>query len=146
MITNFKDPENRYLSNFHLVDIEYDGAVYPSSEHAYMSAKSNDAGWKEFCQDRKNSCGVVKKQSYSITLVENWDQLKFKVMYDVLKLKFVKGSLLADKLLSTGNQNLQEGNWHNDRIWGVDLKTNPNIGENHLGRTLMRIRDELRNG
>lgn len=142
MIAHFKDPEYRFLSNFYLVDVEYEGVVYPSSEHAYMSAKSNDAGWKEFCADRNNSCGVVKKNSYTVTLVENWDQVKFRVMYDVLRIKFGKDPLKG-MLLATGNQNLQEGNWHNDRIWGVDLKTNPNVGENHLGRTLMKIRDEI---
>lgn len=28
------------------------------------------------------------------------------------------------------------------KYWGVDIKQNPNIGENHLGRLIMKIRGE----
>jgi len=46
-------------------------------------------------------------------------------------------------LKETGNQNIQEGNYWGDDYWGVDLKQNPNVGENHLGRLIMKIREEL---
>ena len=49
---------------------------------------------------------------------------------------------LAQKLIEmTGNSTLIEGNWWNDRFWGVDSKTG--IGENHLGKLLMELRAEL---
>jgi predicted NAD-dependent protein-ADP-ribosyltransferase YbiA (DUF1768 family) len=31
--------ENRWLSNYHLIDIEYEGVIYPSTEHAFQAAK-----------------------------------------------------------------------------------------------------------
>lgn len=47
---------------------------------------------------------------------------------------------LRSQLLSTGTAELVEGNWWNDRYWGVCNGR----GENHLGKILMRIREELK--
>jgi ribA/ribD-fused uncharacterized protein len=153
MIVHFKDITNAYLSNFYIVDVEYLDVVYPSSEHAYMSAKSDEIVvideqeilWKEFCKRRDVRPSKVKGQSRYLTLPENWNEIKIDVMYNVLVNKF-KNESLRKRLLSTGNQNIQEGNWHSDVFWGVDLKSTPNVGENHLGRLLMRVRDEIRRG
>ena len=42
----------------------------------------------------------------------------------------------------TGELVLEEGNTWHDTFWGVDAKTGE--GLNHLGRILMKVRDELR--
>lgn len=138
MIHEFKG-EYKWLSNFEPVKITIDGVDFPSVEHAYMSFKSNDPEWKKFCSSESNSAGMVKKKSREIKLVDNWDSLKFSVMQMCLEKKFEQEPFKS-KLIATGNQNLVEGNWHGDKIWGVDLKSNPNIGENHLGRMIMSIR------
>lgn len=143
MITTFKTKETEFLSNFYPVEINYRGAIYASVEHAYMSAKSDDPVWKVFCQNKANKAGDVKRESKKIKLVPEWDKIKFQVMLSCLRAKFQNPKLQA-MLLSTGDQNLQEGNTWGDRIWGVDLKVNPNIGENHLGRLLMKVREEIR--
>lgn len=153
MIAHFKSIEHRFLSNFYVIDVEFRGVVYPSSEHAYMSAKSDETveidgskyPWKYFCANPKVTPSKVKGESRFVTLVENWDQIKVQVMYECLVSKFSKEPLRS-RLLETGLQNIQEGNWHGDRFWGVDLRENPNIGENNLGRLLMLIRDELGRG
>lgn len=153
MIPHFKTEQHRYLSNFYLVDVEYLGIIYPSSEHAYMSAKSNEEvvidgktyNWKYFCQKRDTRPGRIKGESKFLTLPDNWDTIKVQVMYDCLVSKF-SNPQLRGWLLATGHQNIQEGNWHHDTFWGVDLRVNPNIGENNLGRLLMRVRDEIRKG
>jgi hypothetical protein len=33
-----------------------------------------------------------------------------------------------DLLLNTGNEYIQKGNWWNDRFLGVDLKSDPPVG------------------
>ncbi len=152
MIPHFKTKEHEFLSNFHLVDVEYEGDIYPSVEHAYMAAKSDDTirhngrdrTWKSVCADPMVTAGEVKRLSREVNLIPNWDVIKFQVMYLCLKSKFSKDPLKG-MLLATDDQNLQEGNWWSDRVWGVDLKVNPNIGENHLGRLLMKVRDEIKN-
>ncbi len=61
-----------------------------------------------------------------------------KIVYE----KFVQNPTLAQDLLDTGNKTLKEGNYWRDLYWGVDLKTGE--GENHLGKTLMQLRDYFR--
>lgn len=48
MIREFQK-EYRWLSNFAPVAVRYKGITYPSVEHAYMSAKSEEKSWKKFC-------------------------------------------------------------------------------------------------
>jgi predicted NAD-dependent protein-ADP-ribosyltransferase YbiA (DUF1768 family) len=59
----------------------------------------------------------------------------------LLRQKFTDPGLRA-RLLATGTALLREGNWWRDTFWGVDQRTG--AGQNHLGRLLMEIRDELR--
>ena len=51
MIKEFQG-EYRFLSNFAKVDITIDGLTYRSVEHAYISQKSDDIEWKNFCKIR----------------------------------------------------------------------------------------------
>lgn len=139
MINDFHAPGCRFLSNFYKCTIPYGRFVYESSECAYMSAKREDMKWKEFCST--NSSAEVKKKSRSIKLVSNWDQIKIRVMFDVLRIKFAIPEL-RDKLLATGDQELIEGNDWGDTFWGVDKNTG--VGRNFLGRILMQIRQEIR--
>lgn len=143
MILKFRD-EYHFLSNFVSVDIVYDGALYPSVEHAYQSAKSNDLNWKKFCRNPLITASEVKTKSYEISnKIENWHSIKLEVMELCLIQKFSKEPF-RNQLLATGNENIQEGNWWNDTFWGIDLTVDPNIGENHLGRLLMKIRDDIK--
>lgn len=141
MINHFRD-EYSWLSNMQLVDIKLRGRVFPSVEHAYCSEKNNDAEWKDMCADRDLSSAGVKKMSKEIKLRDDWDDVKLLVMEHCLKLKFNQEPFRT-KLIETGNQNIVEGNYWNDLFWGVDIKVTPNIGENHLGRLIMKIRNNL---
>lgn len=62
-------------------------------------------------------------------------------MYEICKAKFTQNEDLKAKLLATGNDILEEGNTWGDRVWG----TVNGVGENRLGKILMRVREELRN-
>ena len=61
-------------------------------------------------------------------------------MYQIVKCKFEQNEDLKIKLLNTGNSELIEGNTWGDKIWG---KVN-GVGQNNLGKILMRIRKELK--
>lgn len=142
MVTEFRG-DYYFLSNFYLTPVFYKDLWYPSSEHAYMSEKCDDLNWKSYCCNPNISPADVKRESKHVKLIDFWNLKKFEVMENVVRCKF-ENTELAIKLLNTGDQNLQEGNWWGDRTWGVDLKVNPNIGENHLGRILMKIRSEIK--
>lgn len=141
MIKEFKE-EYSWLSNFHPVIITLDGIEYASVEHAYMSAKSIDYYWKLYCQIEE-SPGKVKKESRFIQLIENWEDIKVSVMAECLKQKFNQEPFKS-LLLSTGEEELQEGNVWGDTFWGVDLRTG--VGANTLGFLIMQIRETLKQG
>lgn len=140
MIEQFKN-EYHWLSNFEPVAIRVNNIIYPSVEHAYMSAKSNDRKWKEFCSNSTVSAKQVKVRSRRVKLIKNWDIVKIDIMKDCLRQKF-NNPAFKERLIDTGNQLIQEGNTWNDTFWGVCLYTGK--GKNMLGKLIMEIRDELK--
>lgn len=140
MIEHFESEEHAWLSNFELVDIEYKGAIYPSVEHAYQSAKSDDPAWKLKCQDRNIKPGKIKTISKDIPSVDNWVSIRVDVMRECVRKKMVQEPY-RQKLIDTGHVHIQEGNHWYDAFWGV--RTDTGKGQNYLGRIIMDIRDEL---
>jgi len=122
----------------------YKGVLYPSSEHAYVSAKSEDLDFKVGVLNESEP-GGVKKLGRNLEkeggLVENWGEIKLSVMEEILRDKF-SDPHLKNKLLSTEDKILYEGNWWHDDFWGVDDKTGK--GQNNLGKLLMKIRSEFK--
>ncbi|MEZ4941758.1 MAG: NADAR family protein [Saprospiraceae bacterium] len=141
MIWKF-DKAYKWLSNFAPCTIVINGIAYPSVEHAFMSAKSNDVRWYLKCTDASIKPGTIKKMSRGILLLPNWDSIKVSVMRDCLNQKF-RQEPYKTLLIETGDVFIQEGNFWGDTFWGVDLKSK--TGENHLGKLIMAIRDELKN-
>lgn len=138
MISEFQG-EYRWLSNFYPCTIILEGIKYPSVEHAYMSRKSDSELWKDFCSTTI-SPEEVKKASRRISLIPGWEGIRVEVMRECLIQKYSREPLRS-KLVVTGSQILQEGNWWGDRFWGVDIKTG--VGENNLGKLIMEIRERL---
>ncbi len=127
-----------FLSNFYMVDVEFDGFTYPSTEHAYQAAKSLNEKAREAIRNA-DTCGRAKKMGQKVTLRKDWEDVKRSVMLGLLRKKFAHEDLKA-KLLATGTAELVEGNWWGDTYWGVCKGK----GKNWLGRLLMQVRDELK--
>lgn len=143
MITQFRGEYN-WLSNMYKCPVGYGNYTFQSVENAYMFAKNNNCkDWLKFCLE--NPPNICKKESKNIKIREDWEEIKLEVMYKLLLQKF-KQEPFRSKLLATNNENIQEGNFWNDIFWGVDLKQNPNVGENHLGRLIMYIRILIKQG
>ncbi len=139
MIERFEG-EYKWLSNFYPCDIEIGRKIYPTVEHAYMSAKCNDKDWKRTCQDNSISPGKLKKLSSKIKVVDNWNEIKLNIMKEFLIQKFNKEPFKT-LLIQTGDAHIQEGNTWKDKFWGFDIESNE--GENHLGKLIMEIRERL---
>lgn len=140
MINEFQG-DYRFLSNFFMTDVVFEGDHYPSSEHAYMAAKTTDATIRmqiTRCATPKEAKSMGRK----IQLRAGWEGMKQQVMQQILLDKFSRNAVIKQKLLDTGDQQLVEGNWWGDKIWGVCLKTNQ--GKNLLGHTLMNVRALLK--
>lgn len=129
--------EHAFLSNFYPVEVQFDGVVYPTVEHAFQAAKTVDADERDqICQQMKPL--DAKRLGQDVKLRDDWETKKIAVMEDLVLQKFQRPVLRA-RLLATGDAALVEGNTWGDTFWGVS----EGKGANHLGRILMRIREYL---
>lgn len=140
-ITSFTG-EFRFLSNFYLHPVEYEGAVCKSAEHAYQAAKTLDPLEKETVR-RLQKPGQAKRAGRLLTLRKDWDEVKLQVMEEILRRKF-STEPLRSWLLETGDAELIEGNTWGDLFWGAVRRDGRWEGRNYLGKLLMFIREELR--
>lgn len=137
MITSF-DGEYHFLSNFYPSPIQVRKFEFATVEHAFQAWKMTTV---QNAMRVKNtpSPGSAKSLARSLPKRPDWDSIKDDVMYYCCQQKFTQNPHLGTLLLSTGNQELIEGNTWNDCYWGVCR----GVGLNVLGKTLMRIRKEL---
>ncbi len=136
-ITSFSG-KYRFLSNFWPCEIPYDGKVWKSTEHAYQAAKSLDTNIRNKFINITPS--ESKKLGRSIEVREDWEQVKYGVMYNIVLDKFIRNPKLGDLLINTGDKYLEETNYWNDKIWGVCK----GVGTNWLGKILMDVRNEIK--
>lgn len=137
MINRFVD-KYEFLGNFYKCSVIYDGITYQSSEAAFQAQKTKDTEIrKKFALLPPSD---AKRLGREIKLCSDWEDIKVDVMYEICRAKFIQHPELAVRLLATGNEELVEGNNHGDTFWGMVN----GAGENFLGRTLMRIRSEMR--
>jgi ribA/ribD-fused uncharacterized protein len=135
--------EHRFLSNFWLCPVRMpDEITYLSAEHAYQAHKTLDMTARRTVA-AFISPGNAKRYGRNLVLRPNWEQLKDEVMLEVVRRKFRFNEDLMDRLLATGNALLEEGNHWGDRYWGVS-PARSGVGQNKLGKILMRVREELR--
>lgn len=148
MINKFEG-KYEFLSNFYHSEIIYDGILYPTVEHAFQAAKifpftkENEAIRKRI--SKLTTPGKAKYTGRSVHLREDWEDVKDDVMYTCVKEKF-KIPELREKLLQTGDEMLVEGTTWHDNYWG-DCSCPKCVhiqGRNQLGKTLMRVRQEIR--
>ena len=137
MINEFKE-QYYFLSNFYGAPVTWDGITYQNNEAAFQSAKVIDRSVRE--QFATLDPSTAKRKGRQVQLRPDWEQVKYDVMYNICLAKFAQNKDLRDKLLATGNEHLEEGNTWGDRIWG----TVDGQGQNHLGKILMWIREELK--
>ena len=127
-----------FLSNFYPTNVYYEGLMYKNAEAAFQAAKTLDndtrIAFTEFNAIR------AKKEGRKIPLRKDWEEIKFKVMYDIVKDKFSRNKNIKSLLIQTENEYLQEENTWGDRIWG----TCNGYGKNMLGHILMQVRNELK--
>jgi len=127
-----------FLSNFWSVDITVKGKVYPSVEHAFCAAKTLNEDEREKIRLAETP-SKAKQLGKKVTLREDWEDVEIKIMELLVRKKFSQKHM-EKLLLSTGDEELIEGNWWKDTFWGVC----DGVGENHLGKILMKIREEKR--
>jgi ribA/ribD-fused uncharacterized protein len=142
---------NRFLSNFYITPIILDDDIYDSVEHAYQAAKTLEPSERESIRHASTPgeakrLGKPKNKGGIVTLQPDWENVKQRVMYDLVKQKFSTDPLKS-KLMETGDAKLIEGNYWHDNYWGMCCCASSRcitaLHQNNLGLILMRVRNEL---
>ena len=149
------DKDNGYLSNWYISYFEIDGRVYSSTEQFMMYCKAR------LFQDHEIASEIMKTDDLGAIkglgrLVRNfktpiWDICRQLVLEEGLRAKFSQNVELRQQLLATGDTILAECS-KKDKIWGIGIDIDDPKrfdmaswdGESLLGRSLMKIRKELR--
>lgn len=132
----------RFLSNFYAgpAPIRFESRDYPTVEHAYQAAKTMDRDIRKTISYL--TAGQAKRYGGKLALRPGWDDMKIDVMRLLLREKFSHPDM-ARKLQDTAGRELIEGNSWGDSYWGMITTGDHMFGDNHLGKLLMEIREEI---
>ena len=140
--------EFRFLSNFHTQPIVWQGKEYQTTEAAYQADKTDNEDFKEQIR-LASGPGSARKMGQAVPLKKDWDKIKEATMREVVFLKFMSNSELANKLLKTMPYYLIEGTTWHDNFFGICIKKDcekgcsEKKGLNVLGKVLMEVRQAL---
>jgi ribA/ribD-fused uncharacterized protein len=145
-----------FMSNFyHTVFYDENGLEFNCSEQFLMYNKAIlfDSSNSLLLQDILFETSPVKIKKFG-RVVKNfnenvWNEHKYNIMINALRLKFNQNLEIKRKLIETGDKILYEAS-KNDKIWGIGygevsaIDTDPSkYGQNLLGKALMQVRQEL---
>lgn len=149
------DEENGFLSNWFLASFHLNGLEFSSVEQYMMYSKAicfKDTLKAEEIM-KTNDVALIKSLGRSVSNYNDlvWQTKREKVVFDGAMAKFSQNNNLKLLLLNTGDAILAECALK-DRIWGIGLSMkDPNRfdinkwrGENLLGKTLMAVRETLK--
>lgn len=144
----FYEQDFYVLSNFSSFAVEFDGVLYPTSEHAYHAQKFVGgnramAVRRRLIQGMRSAHEAFKyAEAHKAYRRPDWDHAKVGIMRGILRAKAEQHEYVRRKLLATGDRELIEDSWRDD-VWGWG----PNHdGQNMLGKLWMEIRAELEAG
>jgi len=137
-------PKEFYVfDNFSSFQVEYEGILYSTSEHAYQASKFRNTNYQVYCQvrdaksahDAQRIANENKEKRYS-----EWNEIKVEVMKDILRCKVEQHPYVLKKLLETGDREIIEDSWRDSQWgWGENKE-----GENLLGKIWMELREEYK--
>lgn len=117
------------------------GVEYKSVEHAYQASKTLDPQEHEKIRNA-GSPREARNLGRQTVMRPDFDDIKIPLMEYLVRNKFANSPSLTIDLIETHDIELIEGNTWGDKFWGVcDGK-----GQNHLGKILMRVRQEITEG
>jgi hypothetical protein len=139
----FYPPEFGSLDNFSAFQVEYDGYLWATSEHAYQAAKFKNTAPEvvELIKNARSAHDAQKiAQEHKPSRIPNWEELKVEEMRKILRSKIQQHKYVLRKLLQTGDRKIIEDSWR-DAEWGWGKNKD---GQNLLGKLWMELREEFR--
>ena len=116
---------------------------WKTSEHYFQASKFAGTPYFNYVStlpSPRDAFNFSRERNVQKWIHPNWQSIKLTVMRRVLVEKFSQDETLLKILLKTGNAQLVE-HTKNDRFWGDG---GDESGENHLGRLLVLVRDQIR--
>lgn len=134
--------EYGFLSNSSPHPVEIDGRVWQTTEHYFQAQKYAGTSHEEAVFHALTPVAAKRIGSQrDRPLREHWDDLRNVVMFRAVYAKFTQHEDLREALLATGNAILVE-HTPRDAYWGDG---GDGSGQDMLGKTLMIVRELLRN-
>lgn len=128
------------FSNMSAYNVEMDGVLFMTSEHAYQYNKFDDPAIKdEILKSRSAYDSKMISLKYADSARCDWHDIKLGVMENILRNKLAQHPHIKKKLLDTGDRIIIEAS-KDDNFWGWGPGKN---GENNHGKIWMKLRDEL---
>ena len=136
--------DNWPLSNFYPCVIIHDGLEYRNLESAFQAAKCSILA--ERVQFGPLEAAEARRLGRSVTLRNDWENIKLFVLVELVRIKFVSNPGLLRYLLDTGDAYLSEDNTWHDNFYGncTCTRCQNTLGLNYLGHTLMVFREQMR--
>jgi ribA/ribD-fused uncharacterized protein len=134
--------EYHVLDNFSANQITWQGASYPTAEHAYQAAKFFETAPHIAELIRTATAPSAAKaiaQEHRALCDPAWAEKKQTIMESILRAKLAQHPTLQTLLLQSDEQELIEAN-PLDEFWGAGAN---NTGQNILGCIWMKLREEL---
>lgn len=135
-----KDPHG-YMSNFYRARIFIEGKWWDTTEHYYQALKTCDLDEQDRVRKAKTP-KEARELGQKVQLRSDFDILKDSIMKKCVLAKFVQHHDIREQLLATNDEILIEDS-PVDYYWGCGADGS---GKNMLGKILMEVRGELRDG
>ncbi len=137
-------PKEFYVfDNFSSFQVEYEGNLWATSEHAYQAKKFKNRSPEVYAQIKaaRSAHDAQKIAIEQKHLQEsNWNSIKKDVMKEILRCKISQHPYVLKKLLQTGTRTIIEDSWR-DSTWGWGPNKD---GKNLLGTIWMELREEFK--
>lgn len=141
-IIDFKGKYN-WLSNFFFDEklkiYCTNGILFHSVECAFQASRTNSTGMRKRISEMTSIEAYMFGKRGLIENKKNFNEDKMIIMLNLLEQKF-RQEPYRTKLLKTENKEIIYENIYNDTFWG----TCRGVGENVLGKTIMNIREHLK--
>lgn len=133
----FYEDEYYLLSNFSAHQVEFEGKIYPTAEHAYQAAKFADETIVEKVRLAKSPV-LAKAVAYQVKNQwrQDWHEIKVRVMEKIVAAKLNQHEDVRRALIKTSQLEIKE-NSPVDEFWGVGKDGQ---GQNLMGKIWMKLR------
>ena len=137
-------PKEFYVfDNFTAFQVEYEGILFPTSEHAYQATKFKKTSPEtyELVRNARSAHDAQRIANENKDKADpEWDNYKIPVMKDILRNKVEQHPYVLKKLIQSGDREIIEDSWR-DSTWGWGKNKD---GQNLLGKLWMELREEYR--